>query len=137
MLRLRFRLIIAVVSVTLLVMASLGFIIGQVYEHISLNNVTDRLQKEANLVAYILAEEGLDRDTTQLLTDEFSERLDASVTIIMKDGTVIAESDTDPLLMESHDLRPEIKRFFQEKKGRIFVLAIRWKKNCFIMQSLF
>ncbi|TWI56994.1 two-component system histidine kinase PnpS [Halalkalibacter nanhaiisediminis] len=125
MVKLRFRITIAVVSITLLVMTSLVVTIGQLYENFTLNSITDRLKKEAQLTAYILAEEGLDRDNIQLLTEQFSETLNARVTIILPDGTVIGESDTDPSLMDNHDSRPEIKAVTSGEEG----MSIRYSNT--------
>lgn len=99
--------------------------IGQLYENFTLNSITDRLKKEAQLTAYILAEEGLDRDNIQLLTEQFSETLNARVTIILPDGTVIGESDTDPSLMDNHDSRPEIKAVTSGEEG----MSIRYSNT--------
>lgn len=125
MVKLRFRITIAVVSITLLVMTSLVVTIGQLYENFTLNSLTDRLKKEAQLTAYILAEEGLNRDNIQLLTEQFSETLNARVTIILLDGTVIGESDTDPSLMDNHDSRPEIKAVTSGEEG----MSIRYSNT--------
>lgn len=115
--RLRFRLVLAVVSITLLVMTSLGLVIGQLYEDFYFGNLTDRLKKEAALTAYILSEEGMEPNKTQLLAKEFSEKLDARVTILLENGTVIGESAMDPAFMDKHDLRPEIEAIISGEEG--------------------
>ncbi|MCM3759674.1 cell wall metabolism sensor histidine kinase WalK [Alkalihalobacillus oceani] len=118
MLRLRFRLVLAVVSITLIVMATLSFIIGQLYEDFYLNSLTERLKKEADLTAYMLAKEDLASDEVQQLAIDFSEELQARVTIILADGTVVGESETDPALMGRHDLRPEIQAVLEGQEGQ-------------------
>ncbi|MET3506017.1 two-component system histidine kinase PnpS [Halalkalibacter oceani] len=118
MLRLRFRLVLAVVSITLIVMASLSFIIGQLYEDFYLNSLTERLKKEADLTAYMLAKEDLASEEIQQLAIDFSEELQARVTIILADGSVVGESETDPALMDRHDLRPEIRAILAGEEGR-------------------
>jgi two-component system, OmpR family, phosphate regulon sensor histidine kinase PhoR len=94
---------------TLLVMASLGLIIGQVYKNIYENHLTDRLMKEAELAAYTIESHEGDEIDEQLLALRMSERLDARVTIIAVDGTVLGESATDPSTMDDHYERPEIR----------------------------
>ncbi|WP_368503577.1 two-component system histidine kinase PnpS [Alkalihalophilus sp. As8PL] len=107
--KLKFRLVFAILSMTLLVMASLGLIIGQVYKNIYENHLTDRLMKEAELAAYTIESHEGDEIDEQLLASRMSERLDARVTIIAVDGTVLGESATDPSTMDDHYERPEIR----------------------------
>ncbi|MDV2684796.1 ATP-binding protein [Alkalihalophilus lindianensis] len=107
--KLKFRLVFAILSMTLLVMASLGLIIGQVYKNIYENHLTDRLMKEAELAAYTIESHEGDEIDEQLLALRMSERLDARVTIIAVDGTVLGESATDPSTMDDHYERPEIR----------------------------
>ncbi|WP_227936625.1 two-component system histidine kinase PnpS [Alkalihalobacillus deserti] len=108
MYKLRFKLIFAILLITLLVMAGLGIVIGQMYQTFYVNNLTERIEKEANLAAYMISEESMKGETPQRLAMKFAEKLDARVTIILPDGTVIGESAKDPSLMENHLVRPEI-----------------------------
>ncbi|WP_100373734.1 two-component system histidine kinase PnpS [Bacillus sp. FJAT-45037] len=107
--KLKFRLVFAILSVTLFVMASLGLVIGQVYGNIYENHLTDRLEKEAELVALTLGSFEDSQSELQQYAVKVSERLDARVTIIAEDGTVIGESATNnPSQLENHNDRPEI-----------------------------
>ncbi|KHF41044.1 two-component system histidine kinase PnpS [Halalkalibacter okhensis] len=109
MYKLRFKIMLAVLSITLLVLIGIGFVIGKLYEDFYINNLSDRVEKEANLAAYMLAEYGLDKENAQKRAMEIAEMLDSRVTIILLDGTVIGESATDPNTMDNHLLRPEIE----------------------------
>ncbi|NEU29874.1 cell wall metabolism sensor histidine kinase WalK [bacterium LRH843] len=119
MLKTKYRLIVAIGSVTLLVMVSLVIIIGQLYESFYLNNLTERLKKEAELTAFLLEEEGLNQEVAEHLAMEVSTKLDARITILLKDGTVIGESDLDPHLMEKHNTRPEIRTIISGEEKEV------------------
>ncbi|ADC48735.1 two-component sensor histidine kinase involved in phosphate regulation [Alkalihalophilus pseudofirmus OF4] len=115
--KLKFRLVFAILSVTLLVMASLGLVIGQVYKNIYENHLTDRLMKEAELAAFTIESHSEEAIDEQQLALRMSERLDARVTIIAADGTVLGESATDPEDMDNHADRPEIREVREGKNG--------------------
>ncbi|GAE27906.1 phosphate regulon sensor protein PhoR [Halalkalibacter wakoensis JCM 9140] len=108
MYKLKFKIIVAVLLITLLVLTGVGIVIGQLYEDFYKNNLDDRVEKEANLAAYMLANEDLALENIQTKTLEIAEMLDARVTIILPDGTVVGESTTDPTTMDNHLKRPEI-----------------------------
>ncbi len=99
-------------------MTGLGIVIGQLYQSFYVNNLTDRIEKEAELAAYVIGEEGIRADTAQRFALDISKALDARVTIILLDGTVIGESATDPALMDNHRTRPEIIAVERNLEGR-------------------
>ncbi|WP_209122069.1 two-component system histidine kinase PnpS [Alkalihalobacillus sp. BA299] len=106
----RFRLVFSLLAVTLIVLAGLGLIIGQLFKEFYFESITDRLKKEAELAGFSLLELGLDNEEhTQALAVKISEKLDTRVTIILADGTVVGESATDPREMDNHIDRPEIR----------------------------
>ncbi|BAB06875.1 ATP-binding protein [Halalkalibacterium halodurans] len=107
MTKFRYRLVLAVLTVTLLVMAGLGLVIGQIFKNVYLENLTDRLKKETYLAASMVENEAVLFNEVQTLTEEISQKLDARVTIILADGTVVGESAADPAEMENHADRPE------------------------------
>lgn len=102
---------------TLLVMSGLGLAIGQIYENFYLHSLTNRLEKEANFVASLLDEEKRESDQIQPLVMKWSNQLDARVTIILQDGTVIGDSEASPEAMEKHHLRPEIYAIISGEEG--------------------
>ncbi|ARK31695.1 two-component system histidine kinase PnpS [Halalkalibacter krulwichiae] len=114
MYKLRFKLVFAVLSITFFVMAGLGLVIGQFYQNFFIDHLTDRIAKEAKMASFVVGEEGVDPDTAERLADTFASTLDARVTIILVDGTVIADSAADPTQMDNHLVRPEIVEL---KKG--------------------
>lgn len=115
--RLRFKLVLSVLAITMLVMAGLGFVTGHIYGDHYENNMKDRLEKEAHLASDLVAKDGIDPIISQRQAEIISDRLDARVTIIELDGTVVGESSTDPTLMENHLDRPEIQELINGKDG--------------------
>ncbi|WP_216828905.1 two-component system histidine kinase PnpS [Alkalihalobacterium elongatum] len=106
----RFRLVFSLLAVTLIVLASLGLIIGQLFKEFYFESITDRLKKEAELAGFSVLEVGLDnQEQSQGLAIKIGNKLDTRVTIILADGSVVGETATDPKLMENHINRPEIR----------------------------
>lgn len=102
----RFRLMIALLSIIFLTLAALGFLIGQLFNNLYMDETVDRLQKEARMVASIQESE----EDLQSLSEEIGEQLDLRVTFITGDGEVIAESsDVEGGEMENHLSREEVQ----------------------------
>ncbi|WP_096202715.1 two-component system histidine kinase PnpS [Bacillus sp. FJAT-45350] len=121
----RFRLIASVLSITLLVLSGLGLIIGQLFKDFYFEQLTNRMDKEAKLAGYTVIDHLNDHLAIQEQTLVISEKLDARVTIILEDGTVIGESAKDPDLLDNHLDRPEIKAVLDGKKE----LSIRYSET--------
>ncbi|MFA9457168.1 two-component system histidine kinase PnpS [Halalkalibacter sp. AB-rgal2] len=115
--KLRYKLVFSVLLVILCVLASLAFVIGQIYENYYMNHVKERIEKETQLVAYMLEEEPLSRERAQTLAEKISNKLEARVTILFPDGEVIGESATDPEMMDNHLERPEIQGLLVGDEG--------------------
>ncbi|MBN2586567.1 MAG: HAMP domain-containing protein [Candidatus Fermentibacteraceae bacterium] len=67
------------------------------------------LTRTAESLEYLMARR-LDEEPARLdsLVDGMGERLDFRVTVISRDGTVLADSEEDPDSMENHRTRPEV-----------------------------
>ncbi|UOE93414.1 ATP-binding protein [Alkalihalobacillus sp. LMS39] len=116
--RFRFRLTIYILSVTLLVLIGLGFVIGQLFNSFYFDHLTDRMEKETEMLAYIVSGAEFEQsEKLQEIVVEVSEKLEARVTLIQTDGTVIAESHADPATMDNHLLRPEVQETLQDGEG--------------------
>ncbi|WP_026671591.1 two-component system histidine kinase PnpS [Alkalihalobacterium bogoriense] len=114
----RSRLTIYILSVTLLVLIGLGFVIGQLFNSFYFDHLTDRMEKETEMLAYTVANLEFERgEDIQQLAFDVSEKLEARVTLIKTDGTVIAESHANPITMDNHLLRPEIQEALQDGGG--------------------
>ena len=102
---------IAFPYILLLVITVVGF---QIYltrfiRQMYINNLEETLLTKAQLVANNLSDapETLrDQQTLDALVLDWSEELEARVTVIALDGTVLAESNEDRTIMDNHSDRP-------------------------------
>lgn len=104
----RFRLLFVILAIILLVITGLGIVIGQLFKDFYLEEVYERLKKETNLSVEQIVTTFDDQSKMNEVAMKISEQIDARVTIINKDGTVIAETEKDYDLLENHLNRPEI-----------------------------
>ncbi|MFB5663575.1 two-component system histidine kinase PnpS [Alteribacillus sp. HJP-4] len=104
--RFRTRLIFGLMAASLFVLASLGLIIGQLVKGFYVDQLEDRLGKEAALSAYAL--EDIPAEEWQSFSEGIKDRLDVRVTIIDQNGEVQAETELSPDELENHGDRPEI-----------------------------
>jgi two-component system phosphate regulon sensor histidine kinase PhoR len=65
-----------------------------------------RITAEASLPAFLDPDRKEDLD---ILAKKLGEQIDARVTIIASDGTVLGDSEEDPSVMENHAARPEVR----------------------------
>ncbi|QKS72028.1 PAS domain-containing protein [Paenalkalicoccus suaedae] len=106
----RFRLIFPLSLIVLLVLASLGAIMGPYFQNFYLDRMNERISQEAAAVSYVLEQTGVDDiDQVQETIDDLAEALDIRITYISLDGDVLAETAADPTTMENHINRPEIR----------------------------
>jgi len=105
----QWRIAVPFVLLILGVMGVLAFyLVGSVREA-QIDNLRTRLEAEAGLIAeaslpiFSNQERNLDD-----LSKTLGERIESRVTIIARDGTVLGDSQENPLTMENHDTRPEV-----------------------------
>jgi two-component system phosphate regulon sensor histidine kinase PhoR len=83
-----------------------------------LSNLETQLISQAKLIGDVsetsFAGEG---ENMQALARQLGEQVDARVTIIGKDGTVLADSEGDPAEMENHGDRPEVIEAISSNAG--------------------
>ncbi len=125
----------AVLAVIFFVLVSLGFAIGWLFESFHLNYLSERIEKEAKLAAYTISSEISEEADAQRLALDISEQLNARVTIISADGTVIGESAMEPAQMENHSDRPELIEAGQG--GPEIAIAKHLVKSCFFIVLVF
>lgn len=113
MYKLRYRLVFAVIVITLLVMSGLGWTIVQLYESYYFHSLTDRLEKEAHVAAAMLEEQGFQEEVIEQLAENLAVRL----TVITKDGIVIKDTHADSDEMDNHATRPEIEAIVDGQIG--------------------
>ncbi|WNF36027.1 ATP-binding protein [Bacillaceae bacterium IKA-2] len=119
--RLTFSLLVAI----LLVLVGLGLLLGQMFKGFYIDQLSERVSKEAKIVAINVRETGLENPNLQNIVNEIGEQLAARVTIILVTGEVIAETETNSTEMGNYLNRPEIKGIGQIGEGQ----AIRFSNT--------
>jgi signal transduction histidine kinase len=82
-------------------------------------NITEKLKSNAYLTSKIIQEKGslLDKDFIRKLTKDINKEEGARITIIDKDGKVLADSEEDPATMGNHIARSEIQDAINKNYG--------------------
>jgi len=101
------------VSFVLLILGSmgvLGFYLVSSVREAETDNLRTRLEAEARLIAEASLPGFLNPEQNNLddLAKTLGKRIEARVTIIARDGTVLGDSEENPQTMENHATRPEI-----------------------------
>lgn len=96
-------------------MTALGIYLGNYVRDNELDSLRSRLENEAKIAAVAvrpgLAGHSVPVDTGALV-EELGTRIGSRITIIAPDGTVLGDSIEDPLTMDNHYSRPEVKAAF-------------------------
>jgi two-component system phosphate regulon sensor histidine kinase PhoR len=99
---------------TLLILVSMGILGAYLVDFIrdtQMENLRSQLEKEARLTAEIALPNFLDpvqQTDFEQLAETLGKQIDARITIIARDGTVLGDSEEDARTMESHAARPEV-----------------------------
>lgn len=88
----------------------LGLFLSNLIEDIYIEALGNRLEEEANMIKAIVIKEDLSTNNHQIemISKEMGKQLSTRITIIDKDGNVLADSEYDKGKMETHNNRPEI-----------------------------
>ena len=105
----RWRIAIPFLLLILASTAGLGFYFSHFMRDHHMDNLRSQLTNEARLVGdgsqpYFGGQEA----ELDALTERLGQQIDARITIIALDGTVLGDSEEDPAEMESHADRPEV-----------------------------
>ncbi|MBA4537097.1 PAS domain-containing protein [Bacillus aquiflavi] len=92
MTKLRTRLLFALITLIIIVLISLGLILGQLFKNYYINIFNERVEKENSLVALHIEENGGIQQINKTKTNEIGEILQARVTIVTKAGEVLHDS---------------------------------------------
>ncbi|HJX13335.1 MAG TPA: ATP-binding protein [Dehalococcoidales bacterium] len=100
-------------------MAGLGAYLTGSVRSSQLEGLRAQLENEARITAEISLPylTGGDASGLETLVRTLGEQVDARITVIARDGTVLADSDEDPAIMENHAARPEIRDALATGKG--------------------
>jgi two-component system phosphate regulon sensor histidine kinase PhoR len=97
----------------LLLIAFFGFFVRSLVSDALVDQLAGSMTAEAQTVAV-----ALDRGEPQEMVSAFADALDARVTVIALDGTVVADSAEDPAAMDNHADRPEVVEALAGNVGR-------------------
>jgi two-component system phosphate regulon sensor histidine kinase PhoR len=107
----RWRIGVPFILLILAMMLVLGVYISSFIENSYLTDLETHLRNEASLISDSLKpqlENGPNIQSVDALAKHWSEIVNARVTIIGADGTVLGESEEDRTKMDNHSTRPEI-----------------------------
>jgi len=116
----RRRLIVFYLVVIAVIVLLMGIFFIWFLSNYYMETLRENLYNQARLSA-ALVEEMLARDAAPAELDQLcknlGEELGFRLTLVAPDGTVLADSAEDPVLMENHSSRPEIIEAMEKKKG--------------------
>jgi two-component system phosphate regulon sensor histidine kinase PhoR len=123
-LKIRWKLMATYLILVALVLLTTTLLLKNILGKYIYQTTLDQLKREALIVKNYLESELTIRDFSYSLdpiVDKLSKKLDVRITVVKKDGTVLADSDvseTALLAMEKHDSRPEIKEALTKQFGQ-------------------
>ncbi|UFJ41533.1 cell wall metabolism sensor histidine kinase WalK [Brevibacillus humidisoli] len=111
MTRFRLKLTLTLLGLISIILILMGVFFAKVLERSYMNTLTDLLRKEALLISEAIhaPEIFYNQDLLTQRVENFSESVEARVTVIDQFGSVIADTDSDPEQMENHADRPEFR----------------------------
>ncbi len=116
----RWRIAWPFVLLILIAMTALGILISNFVRQIYLSNLEARLTSEARMVGDVLKPVLLSSDQQaglDTIAKHWASVVDARVTIITVDGTVLGESHEDRATMDNHLSRPEVAAALKAGSG--------------------
>lgn len=104
MIKFRTRLLIPLITLIFVVMIALGLLLGQLFKNYHFNQFNERLQKENTLVTIFIEKTGGIALLGQQRVQEFSETIDARVSVTDPNGKILYDSGelSDTLSDELH-----------------------------------
>lgn len=91
----------------------LGVFVSELIERTSIATLSERLAKEAHMLADTLEWKTNIEDMNRL-AQRYGRALEVRVTFLQADGTVLGDSEGDPRTMENHADRPEVRQALGE-----------------------
>ena len=107
----RWRIALAFTALIIVALIGLGTYITKTVHTFYLDTLSVQLSNQALLISdsiapYLAVE---DSATIDKLIKQYGGQVDARITIIREDGTVLGDTAEDPAVMENHSNRPEVK----------------------------
>ena len=107
----QWRITIPLILLVVVIMGALGAYLAISTSSSQLDSLRSQLESEAKITAEASLPSFLNPDGTEsldALAKKLGEEIEARVTIIARDGTVLGDSEEDPSAMENHANRPEV-----------------------------
>ena len=108
--RIFLKLIAVVTCLIGVALVSADFLASRVAEHFFIAHLQRELEQKGRVLIS-------SRDLDQVHLVELGKAIEVRLTVVTRDGQVLADSDTDPARMENHGDRPELKEAFQGRVG--------------------
>lgn len=113
--RIFFKMLAALLSVVALATLIMYFSILETWQNSSRNDVERLLMQNAQ--SFALRIQNDHAHTLQQMAEEQASISESRVTVIARDGTVLADSEADPRTMENHASRPEVAAALAGRTG--------------------
>ena len=116
----QWRITVSFILIILVSMCVLGFYLVDFVRDTQISNLRSQLESEARLVAQASLPDFLApaKNALDTLAKTTGEQINSRVTIIASDGTVLGDSEHDPIAMENHATRPEVIEALTEGVGQ-------------------
>jgi two-component system phosphate regulon sensor histidine kinase PhoR len=103
----------------LLSLLATGWYASMVMERIFISQTRDNLQHQAHLLArqFVSLLQPLDKVRVDALCKEHGDKVPTRFTVILPNGVVVGDSQSDPSHMENHGDRPEVQAAFHGAVG--------------------
>ncbi len=132
----RLRLITYYLLVIAVIVISMGLFFIFFLNYFYMQTIRGNLYNQARLVV-VLAEDMFDNNVAGAEIDALFKSLGAELgvrlTLVDSDGSVLADSDQDPGLMENHKDRPEIMQAIAEEKGVASRYSVTLDENMYYL----
>jgi len=91
----RTRLLVALITLIIVVLLSLGIVLGQLFKNHYLNNFNERLKNEISIVSYFVENTGGLSSLSENDIEEISEELNTRITIVDSNGGIQFDTESD------------------------------------------
>ncbi|ACB84569.1 HAMP domain-containing sensor histidine kinase [Natranaerobius thermophilus] len=96
---------------------SMGLYLFNYFSNFYLENLEDQLVNKAKMISHSIKDSELAGDALQEYVVTLGTDTGFRFTVVNNDGTVLAESEKNPEVMDNHLDRPEIKKAYEEGTG--------------------
>ncbi len=124
----RWRIAVPFIIFIILITFGAGLYLTDYVHNLYIEQTRENLTDQARLLSNSLSAVDLSQAPSQMLTEnttQWSQILQARITILSRDGTVVADSEGDPAEMDNHLNRPEIQTALTHDVGQ----AIRYSRT--------